>query len=71
LKKKGRIIHGLRILGTRKDIPYYIKEKKIEELIVAIPSLKKEDCSDILEVCRQFNIPCRVVARVMETEQWV
>ncbi|HDZ76913.1 MAG TPA: hypothetical protein ENH41_02370 [Candidatus Omnitrophica bacterium] len=69
-KKKGRVIHGLPILGRRQDIPYQIKKKDVEEVVIAIPTLTKEDCSDILEICRQFNIPCRTLTRIMDIEEW-
>ncbi len=36
--KQGILIHGLKVLGKIDDIPKIVKEKKIEGLIVAIPS---------------------------------
>ena len=36
--KKGILIHGLKVLGKISDIPQIAKEKKVESLIIAIPS---------------------------------
>lgn len=69
-KKSGKAIHGLKILGTRKDLGRFIKEGNIEEVIITVPSLSKESCSDILETCSRFNIPCRSIAKIMDIERW-
>jgi len=36
--KQGALIHGVKVLGKISDIPRLVKEKKIEGLIVALPS---------------------------------
>ena len=36
--KQGIIIHGLKVMGKIDDIPTVVKEKKVEGLIIAIPS---------------------------------
>ncbi|MEK6715237.1 MAG: hypothetical protein AABY43_04255 [Candidatus Omnitrophota bacterium] len=70
-KKKGKLIHGLPILGGRGDIGRYVREKNIEEIIIAVPSLSKELCGDILETARQFNVTCKSLTKVMDIEKWV
>lgn len=37
--REGILIHGLKVLGKIKDIPKIVKEKKIDGLIVAMPSV--------------------------------
>jgi len=69
-KKKGKQIHGVKILGARQDLAYYVKESRAEEVIIAVPSLKKEDCKDIVEACASLKIPCRSLAKIMDTEKW-
>lgn len=70
-KKKGKIIHSLPILGNRADIARYIREKKVEEIIIAVPSLSKERCQDILETAKEYNITCKSLTKVMDIEKWV
>ena len=70
-RKKGKAIHGLSILGSRKDIAHYVKARNIEEIIIAVPSLGKEQCDDILNICRQLDIFCSSVTRIMDVEKWV
>ena len=38
IAKKGILIHGLKVFGKISDIPKVAKEKKVESLIIAIPS---------------------------------
>ena len=37
--KQGIVIHGLKVLGKIRDIPKVAKENKIEDLIIALPSV--------------------------------
>lgn len=69
-RKKGRIIHGLAVLGGRDDFLRIVKERNIEELIIAVPSLAKEQCKDITEICYNLNIPCKSLTHIMEMEKW-
>ncbi|MFQ5680526.1 MAG: hypothetical protein ACE5GG_00500 [Candidatus Omnitrophota bacterium] len=70
-KKKGKVIHGLPILGGREEIARQIEQKGVEEVVIAIPSLSKEDCRDVLDVCQGLGVSCRSLARIMDTERWV
>jgi len=38
--KKGINIHSIKVLGSRKDIPYLLNTYKIDEVLVAIPSAR-------------------------------
>jgi UDP-GlcNAc:undecaprenyl-phosphate GlcNAc-1-phosphate transferase len=69
-KKKNKRIHGIPVLGNREDIPRLINEYGIEELVIAIPSARDGDFRDILGKCREFDIVCRRLTRVMEFEEW-
>lgn len=51
--KKGSYIRGVRIVGNRQDIPIVVKEYKIDEIIVAVPSAKPKDLKDILNICKE------------------
>jgi FlaA1/EpsC-like NDP-sugar epimerase len=64
--KKGHHLHGVPILGTRKDIPRFIKQYEIEELIIALPSASKRDIREILDICQQEAVHIRMVPPVTE-----
>ncbi|WP_281950375.1 nucleoside-diphosphate sugar epimerase/dehydratase [Nitrosophilus kaiyonis] len=53
--KIGTIIHGIPVLGKIKDIPYIIKENKIETVILAIPSLNHKDIKKIHNLIKDLG----------------
>jgi FlaA1/EpsC-like NDP-sugar epimerase len=56
--KRGKYIHGIKIVGGRKQIPALVKKYNIEEIIIAIPSASPDTISKIVEICYETN--CRV-----------
>ena len=51
--KIGNYIHGVRIVGNRDSIIDKVNELKVEEVIVAMPSVDAENLKDILNICKQ------------------
>jgi len=41
-------IHGIKVLGTRRDLPAYIKDKNIDEILIAIPSTDSKNIREIV-----------------------
>jgi FlaA1/EpsC-like NDP-sugar epimerase len=56
--KVGRVISGVKVLGDRKNIEAVVKEKKVDEIIIAIPSLNGNSKKEIIQECKQTG--CRV-----------
>ena len=56
--KKGKNIMGVKVLGSRMDIPTIAEEKQIETILIAIPTIEDEDKKQILEICKATN--CRI-----------
>lgn len=54
--KKGTYIQGVRVLGTRHDLPEIVKRFKVEEVIIAIPSAPAREIRDIVSRIRQCGI---------------
>jgi len=50
--KRGLSIHGIKVLGTRKEIPRILKENYIDEVLVALPSSSSKDIRQIVEIMR-------------------
>lgn len=55
-KKIGRKIHGIAVLGTRDKLAQVVKEKGVQEVIVAISSLKAQDLGDFLKQCQDCGV---------------
>ncbi len=51
--KRGLSIHGIRILGTREELPGIMKDNHIDEVLVAIPSSGSRDIRQIVEIIRK------------------
>ncbi len=59
--KQGGIIRGLRVLGARRDITALISEHRIEEVVVAVPSLPPHELERLVLICREAGVVCRVM----------
>ncbi|MFH1678711.1 MAG: polysaccharide biosynthesis protein [Candidatus Omnitrophota bacterium] len=60
-KKYKRHIHGVAVLGTRSDIPDIVNSKRVQEIIIAIPSLQAEQLRGIIEFCVKSGAKYRTV----------
>lgn len=55
-KKQGLYLAGLKVLGKVEQLREIVHEMGIEHLIIAIPSLKKEELEIIFNECTKTNI---------------
>jgi FlaA1/EpsC-like NDP-sugar epimerase len=62
-KKEGRF-HGVPVLGTRNDIVSVCRKKKINEVIIAIPSASGKDLRAIVKSCRETCIAFKTLPSV-------
>jgi len=56
LQKKNTFIHGIRVLGDRRDIPKLVRDFNVKEIIIAIPSATSKEIAGIMEFVRKTNI---------------
>jgi len=56
LAKQGALIHGVEVLGKINDIPRLVQEKKIEGLIVALPSVGSRIIREAVEMGRTAKL---------------
>ena len=52
-QKVGTYLQGIPIVGGKKDIPAMAKKYNIEEIIIAIPTLKDAERGELLEICQE------------------
>jgi len=64
--KKGNNIVGVKILGNRKDIPKIAKEKNIQTILIAIPTIGDVDKKQILEICKGTNCKIEIIPGMYE-----
>jgi FlaA1/EpsC-like NDP-sugar epimerase len=66
--KRGLSIHGIKVLGTRKELPRIIKDGYIDEVLVAIPSSNSKDIRQIVEIIRNSKeaIKIKILPGIMD-----
>lgn len=64
--KQGRVIDGVSIMGSRKDIARLVREKEIDEIYVAIPTAPPEDIKDILKICQGTGCQVKILPGVYQ-----
>jgi FlaA1/EpsC-like NDP-sugar epimerase len=65
-KKYGGKIHGVPILGTREDIHRIVQEKKIDEILIAMPSVSKQKIREIVDICKGTKCSLKTLPGVYE-----
>jgi len=51
--KQGMLIHGVKVLGKREDIPKILAGNDIDEILIALPSARSNDIREIVELIRK------------------
>jgi len=64
--KKGMEIHGIKVLGNRHSLKEVIKKKKIEEVIIAIPTAPGTKIREINSLCREEGLDVRILPGMFE-----
>lgn len=62
-KQKYEVL-GIPVVGTREDIPEVVKQYKIDDIIVAIPTASRVNISDIINRCKVTGCQIKIVPRV-------
>jgi len=66
IKKHGARIHGVPIVGDRSSIKKLAIEYKVDEIIVALPSVPKSELRDILRICKETKCKLKTLPGVYE-----
>ncbi len=65
-RKLGMRIHGVRVVGTRRDIPQLIVQQAIDEVIIAMPTAPGKEIREITKMCEKGGVPARTVPGLYE-----
>jgi len=60
-KKLGKEIHGVRVIGTIKQLPKIAQQKRASLILIAIPSANPNVMQKIVEHCEKTNLPYRTL----------
>ncbi len=67
-KQRMRIL-GIPIVGGRESIARAVIDHRIDEIILAIPSLSRNETSKIIAICKQTNAKLKIVPKLDELIQ--
>ncbi|KPU45371.1 UDP-N-acetyl-alpha-D-glucosamine C6 dehydratase [Oxobacter pfennigii] len=56
--KQGKYINNVQVLGNRNDIEKIVKQKWVDEIIIAMPSASQSEIKGIIDICK--NVKCKV-----------
>jgi FlaA1/EpsC-like NDP-sugar epimerase len=65
-RKKNLRLHGIRVLGTTDELRHILRDRKPDELLIAIPSASGEQRERIVEVARTERIPVKTLPGLAE-----
>lgn len=63
-RKATSRLYNIPILGTEADIPNLVKQMDIQQVTIAIPSLKPAELEEILDYCNQANVKVNQMPRI-------
>ena len=64
--KRGRDVHGVRVLGPCSRIPEIVARTRAEVVAIAIPAASAAEMRRIVELCERSNVPIRTVPRLKD-----
>lgn len=65
-RKAGMKLNGVPVVGRRNDITSVVKDYKIDEIIIAIPSIKSKDVREIYNECAKSHCKIKILPSVSE-----
>lgn len=65
-QKIGTYVGGVKVLGTRDDIQEIVKEKSIDEIVIAISELENSQLKNIIEKCKDAKAKVKIMPGISE-----
>ena len=64
--KVGKVLHGIKVVGTRNEIQNVVREEGITTIIIAISTINSEEKRKILEICQKTKAKLKIVPGISE-----
>jgi FlaA1/EpsC-like NDP-sugar epimerase len=65
-RKKNLRLHGVRVLGTTSELRHLLRDRRPDELLIAIPSASGETRERIVEIARAERVPVKTLPGLPE-----
>lgn len=64
--KIGRKMFGVKVLGSRIEIPRIVSEHGVKEIIIAMPSVKGNEIREIISICKKTGTKVTILPGIYE-----
>lgn len=64
--RQGKEIHGVRVVGTLKDLSSCLNKMDVEIVLLAIPSASHQTIKKVVETCQMASVVCRTLPSVVD-----
>lgn len=64
--KAGKTIHDVPVLGPLASLAQVVQAREVDEVIVAMPSVRGDTIRSVLEACQRASVPARAVPGLFE-----
>ncbi len=65
-EKRGRYIHGVKVVGDRSQILHYVEAMSIDEIIIAMPAVSKSETKEIIDICKETGCEMRILPGIYQ-----
>lgn len=65
-RKRRLRVQGTRVLGTRAELPSILREMRVDEVIIAMPSAPGRARQEIVDACRAAGVRCTTLPSLFE-----
>ena len=60
-RKRNLRLHGVRVLGTTSDLAHILRDRRPDEVLIAIPTASGELRAQIVETARRLHVPVKTL----------
>ncbi|MFW6184878.1 MAG: polysaccharide biosynthesis protein [Chloroflexota bacterium] len=64
--KHGVSIHGVPVLGDRRQIPAVVRKYNVQQIIIAMPSAPGDAIREITAICKEAGVPAKTIPGIYE-----
>ncbi len=65
-QKIGKKINGVKVVGNTKDIPRAVRAYKVDEIVIAMPSIPKKVIGNIVQICSSTHCNLKILPGIYE-----
>jgi UDP-GlcNAc:undecaprenyl-phosphate GlcNAc-1-phosphate transferase len=66
--KRGQVIHGVKVLGSRKDLAELIAGHEVRRVFISILSAPEKGFKDVFRTCRDLGVDCTRVQPMIKIQ---